>query len=60
MKRNQESNTKTRRKTSAKYLAGMGDSKYARKVKAGNQMYGNGARPGKGCCANSHLFGVLK
>ena len=37
-----------------------GKSRYARKVALGRQMYGNGSRPGKGCCANSHLFGFLK
>ena len=47
MKRNQESNRKNRRKVSAKYLAGGGNSKYARKVKSGNQMYG------PGCCAHT-------
>lgn len=47
MKRNQESKQKNRRKTSAKYLAGEGNSKYALKVKAGKQMYG------PGCCAHT-------
>jgi len=37
-----------------------GQSRYAIKVASGDQMYGDGRRPGKGCCANSHLFGMLK
>ena len=47
MKRNQSSVVKNRRKTSAAYLVGGGDSKYARKVKAGNMMYG------PGCCGHT-------
>ena len=47
MKRNQEKSQKNRRKQSAQYLAGEGNSRYAAKVKAGNQMYG------PGCGANS-------
>ena len=46
MKRNNESNQKKRRKASAQYLMGGGDSRYARKVKSGNQMYG------PHCCAH--------
>jgi len=47
MKRNLESTQKARRKLSAKYLEGGGDSKYARKVRTGNQMYG------PGCCGHA-------
>ena len=47
MKRNESVNQKNRRKSSAQYLAGEGNSKYAAKVKAGRQMYG------PGCCAHT-------
>jgi len=47
MKRNQDKNQKARRKASAKYLEGEGNSKYAQKVKAGRQLYG------PGCCAHT-------
>lgn len=60
MKRTTTSARTMRHKRLAVNAAGEGNSRYAQKVKAGNQMYGNGARPGKGCCANSHLFGTLK
>ena len=40
MKRNKGKIVLARRKTSAAYLAGGGDSRYARKVKEGRQMYG--------------------
>jgi len=47
MKRNQQTTQKQRRKSSAKYLEGEGNSKYAQKVKAGRQMYGTG------CCGHT-------
>ncbi len=57
MKRSNESKKVMRRRTT---IHSLGNSRYAQKVARGNQMYGDGSRPGKGCCANSHLFGVKK
>ena len=51
MKRNNETTQKARRKASAKYLEGQGNSRYARKVKSGNQMYG------PGCCGHTRKTG---
>jgi len=51
MKRNKQSRRTMRRKLTAVVFA-LGTSRYAIKVKAGNQMYGNGAKFHGGCCAH--------
>ncbi len=58
MKRNKESRRTMRHKRAATLFT-LGTSRYARKAKRGDQMYGDGTKWHGGCCAHG-VFSPLQ